>query len=51
MQFIFLLMHSGDALKQLLMPDICAACTHPGKACYATTQLRAGLVVPDTDGW
>lgn len=51
MQFIFFLMHSVDALKQILMPDICAACTHPGKACYAMAELRAGLFVLDTDGW
>lgn len=51
MQLIFLLMHSVRALKQILMPDICVACTHPGKACYTMAELRAGLFVPDTDGW
>lgn len=44
-------MHSLDALKQILMPDICAACVHPGKARYAVAELRAGLFLPDTDGW
>jgi len=44
-------MHSVDALKHILMPDVCAARTHPGKACYAMAELGAGLFMADTDGW
>lgn len=51
MKFIFFLMYSVGALKQILMLDICAACVHPGKARYAMAELRAGLFMPDTDGW